>query len=45
MKGRVQILQVQPLTAKTRGNKVSEEETNTPNGSLLSMQLARQESP
>jgi hypothetical protein len=45
MKARVPILQVQPLTAKTKGNGVSEEETNTPKGNGLSMQLARQESP
>jgi hypothetical protein len=30
MKAHVQILQPQPLIARTKGNKVSEEETNTP---------------
>jgi hypothetical protein len=45
MKARIPILQVQPLTAKTKGNGVSEEETNTPKGNGLSMQLVRQESP
>ena len=45
MNARAPNLQVQPLMYKTKGNGVSEEETNIPKGNLLLMQLARQESP
>jgi hypothetical protein len=40
MKAGVRILQVQPLTAKTKQNRVSKEETDTPKGNGRSMQLA-----
>ena len=43
MKALVQTLQ--PLTAKTKGDVVSEEGTSTLKGSSLLMQLAQQESP
>ena len=44
MKAQDPILQVQLPLNKTKGNGVSEEETNTPKDNLLLMQLAQQES-
>jgi hypothetical protein len=44
-KAPVQNLKLQPLAAKTKGNGISVEETNTPKANGRSMQLTQQSSP